>query len=398
MNLSETWGSFVSGRASVLGMRAAVHADYGPPDVVRVADHPRPEPGPGEVLVAVHATTVNRTDCAYRGASPPFMRALTGLRRPRHAVWGTEFAGEVVAVGGTPGIGGAGVGGARVGGSGAGALGGSVGTKRDDDDDVVVRHFAPGDRVFGYCEGRFGAHAQYVAIDSAGSIATIPEGISFAEAAAATEGAHYARSAIRRAGVRAGHRVLVNGATGGIGSAGVQLLREAGATVTAVCAGAHFDLVRDLGAQHLIDFTTQDFTTQDFASVPGNNAPGHSAPGHRAPARYDVVFDAVGKSSFFRCRRLLAPGGVYVSSELGPAGQNIPLALAGTVMHGRRRVVFPVPEEGQEMVSEIRDLLATGTFRPVIDRTYPLEEIADAYRYVESGAKIGNVVIEVPQA
>lgn len=172
-------------------MRAAVHSSYGDPDVVRVTEHPRPEPGPGEVLV----------------------------------------------------VGGAGAGGAGAGAEGS--RGAGVGGTRGDDDDV--RDLAPGDRVFGYREGRFGAHVQCMAIDTGGSISTIPAGISYTEAAAATEGAHDARSAIRRAGIREGHRALVNGATGGIGSTGVQLSRAAGATVTAVCAGRHFDPVRGLG-------------------------------------------------------------------------------------------------------------------------------------------------------
>lgn len=322
-------------------MRAAVNTSYGPPDVVRIADVPAPVPGAGEVLVAVYVTTVNRTDCAYRAARPFFMRGLTGLRRPKRTVGGTEFAGEVVGLG-----------------DGA-------------------RSFAVGDRVFGYCEGGFGAHAQYLVVRENSSIATMPDGLVYSEAVAATEGAHYARSAIRRAGVRAGHHVLVNGATGGIGSAAVQLLKAVGATVTAVCAGEHASLVRGLGADHLVDYTTVDFTA--------------------GSGRYDVVVDAVGKSSFGRCRGILEPGGVYVSSEPGPGWQNLPLALVGSMLRGRRRVVFPFPDDDQSVVEELRDHLASGTFRPVIDRTYGLGEIVEAYRYVESGRKIGNVVITIDQ-
>lgn len=326
-----------------------MHTRYGPPEVVHVVDAPDPQPGPGEVLVAVRATTVNRTDCAYRSARPFFMRLLTGLRGPKLTIGGTEFAGVVAGLGASAGSG-AGVG------KGEGA-----------------RSFEVGDRVFGYCEGRFGAHAEYLVVHEDGSLATMPEGLPYAEAAAATEGAHYARSAIRRAGVEAGNHVLVNGATGGIGSAAVQLLKAAGATVTAVCAGEHGELVRGLGADHLIDYTTDDFTADS--------------------GRYDVVIDAVGTSSFGRCRGILEPGGVYVSSELGPGWQNLPLALVGTVLRGRRRVVFPFPDDDRSVVEELREHLASGTFRPVIDRTYRLEEIAEAHRYVESGRKIGNVVV-----
>lgn len=320
-------------------MRAAVNLTYGPPEVVTVTDVPVPEPGHGELLVRVDATTVNRTDCAYRAARPFFMRALTGLRRPRRTILGTEFAGEVTAAG------------------------------------EGVDRFSVGDLVFGYCEGRFGAHAEYVVVHQTSSVATVPTGVSQSAAAAATEGFHYARSAILRGGVQPDDVALVNGATGGIGSAAVQQLAAMGVTVTAVCAGEHAELVRGRGAAHVVDYTTEDFT--------------------RLPQRFDLVFDAVGKSSFGRCRRLLRPDGVYVSSELGPGWQNLPLSLVGTLRRGHRRVVFPFPEDNQAVTEEVRDHLAAGTFRPVIDRTYPLQDIVSAHRYVESGQKIGNVVITV---
>lgn len=320
-------------------MRAAVCTRYGPPEVVSVTEVPAPVPGPGELLVRVVVTTVNRTDCAYRAAKPFFMRSVTGLRRPRRTILGTEFAGEVVEAG------------------------------------AAVDRFAVGDRVFGYCEGPFGAHAELVVVAQDSMVATTPAHIRDDEAAAATEGCHYASSAIRRAGVRPGDHVLVNGATGGIGSAAVQLLTAMGATVTAVCTGEHSELVRRLGADHVVDYLAEDFT--------------------RTSTRYDVVIDAVGKSTFGSCRRILKPAGVYVSSELGPGWQNLPLALVGLLRRGRKRVVFPVPDEGQSVVEAIRDHLVAGTFRPVIDRSYPLEDIVEAYRYVGSGQKLGNVVITV---
>jgi NADPH:quinone reductase-like Zn-dependent oxidoreductase len=314
-----------------------VNSRYGPPEVVSVTDVPTPEPGTGDLLIRVDATTVNRTDCAYRAARPFFMRSFTGVRRPRRTVLGSEFAGEVVGTG------------------------------------AQVDRFALGDLVFGYCEGRFGAHAEYLVVEQGASVARVPTGVGMAEAAAATEGFHYARSAIRRAGVRPGDHVLVNGATGGIGSAAVQQLVAMGAQVTAVCAGDHADLVRDLGAGQVVDYTTEDFTG--------------------LPHQFQVVVDAVGKSSFGRCRRILRPDGVYVSTELGPGGQNLPLSVIGSLRRGHQRVVFPFPEDNQSVVEEIRDHLAAGTYRPVIDRSYPLEDIVAAYRYVEAGQKIGNVVL-----
>lgn len=325
-------------------MRAAVSTRYGPPDVVHVRDGV-PEPGvrSSDLLVRVHTTTVNRTDCGYRAATPFVIRAFSGLRAPRVSTWGTEYAGVVESVG------------------------------------ESVTAFAPGDRVFGYGESRFGAHAEYLSVDEASSVATIPQGVSFELAAAATEGGHYALSFIRSARIEPGQKVLVNGATGGIGSAAVQLLADVGVEVTAVCGAVHVDLVAGLGARRVVAYEREDFT--------------------RVGTDFDVVLDAVGKSSFGACRRLLRPGGRYLSSELGPWVQNPVLALAtpviGGVLYGGRRVQFPVPKENPEIVGFLAARLESGAFRPVIDRTYPLEDIVEAYRYVESGRKVGNVLVSV---
>jgi NADPH:quinone reductase-like Zn-dependent oxidoreductase len=319
-------------------MKAAVRTRYGPPEVVRIAEVDKPVPKDGQVLVRVHATTVNRTDCGLRAARPFIYRFFLGLRRPRLTVLGNEFAGEVEAVGGG------------------------------------VTAFRPGDRVFGFDGTRFGAHAEYLATAADGLIATIPAGLTYQQAAASTEGSHYARSLIRAAGVRRGQEVLVYGATGAIGSAAVQLVAQLGAEVTAVCATPHLDLVRDLGADRVLDYTVQDFT--------------------RDTRRYDVVLDAVGKSSFGRCRRLLKPGGSYLSSDLGPLSQNPFLALV-TPLLGGRRVRFPIPRPDPERMAYLRGLLEAGAFRPLIDRRYPLDEIVEAYRYVETGQKVGSVVLDV---
>jgi NADPH:quinone reductase-like Zn-dependent oxidoreductase len=321
-------------------MRAAVHTRYGPPDVVRVVDVPTPTPRDNEVLVKVQATTVNRTDCGFRGAKPFFVRVFTGLVRPRVRILGNEFAGQVQAIG-----------------SG-------------------VTSFAVGDRVFGYDDTRFGAHAQYLTIGEDASLARIPASLTYAEAVPATEGSHYALAGIEKAKIRAGQRVLVNGGTGAIGSAAVQLLASRGVQVTAVCDTTHLELVRRLGAERVIDRTIEDFT-QDAQ-------------------RYDVVFDAVGKSSFGRCRRLLEPRGVYLSTDLGPGAQNPFLALVTPVLPGKS-VLFGFPRHNQAMMNYFKELMESGLFRPVIDRSYPLDEIVDAYRYVETGQKIGNVVIIVEQ-
>ena len=320
-------------------MKAAVRTRYGPPEVVRIVDVPIPTISEQDVLVKVHATTVNRTDCGFRAAHPPFIRVITGLLRPRKTILGTEFAGTVEAIG-----------------SG-------------------VTSFAVGDEVFGFHEWQFGAHAEYLSISQDGPVATKPANLTLEETVPSTEGAHYALSSIRKARIRSGQTVLVYGATGAIGSAAVQLLKALGASVTAVCDAPNVELVRGLGADRVIDFTTEDFREDN--------------------QRYDLVLDAVGKSSFRRCKRLLKARGIYLSSELGPLSQNPILALT-TALAGGKRVMFPIPPTlRQEELRYLRGLLESGAFKPVVDRRYPLDDIVEAYRYVETGRKIGNVVIIV---
>jgi NADPH:quinone reductase-like Zn-dependent oxidoreductase len=319
-------------------VKAAVHTRYGPPDVVRISDVEKPTINENEVLVKVHATTVNRTDCGFRAAKPFIVRFFAGVIRPRVAVLGNEFAGEVEEVGG------------------------------------AVTSFEVGDRVFGYNDRTFGGHAEYMAIPEDGLLAAMPANLTFAEAAPSTEGSHYALSFIRTAKVHSGQRVLVNGATGAIGSAAVQLLKSIGADVTATCDARNVELVRGLGADRVIDYTAEDFTQDEQA--------------------YDVVLDAVGKSSFGRCRRLLEPGGAYLSSDLGPLSQNPILALV-TPLFGGKKVMFPIPRQDKDMARHFKDLIESGQFKPVIDRTYPLDQIVEAYKYVETGQKTGNVVISV---
>jgi NADPH:quinone reductase-like Zn-dependent oxidoreductase len=320
-------------------VKAAVRTRYGPPEVVRIAEVNKPAPKDDEVLVRVHATTVNRTDCGLRAAKPFVYRLLLGLTRPRVTVLGTEFAGEIEAVGGG------------------------------------VSSFRVGDRVFGFNGNSVGAHADYLVMPVDGLLATVPANLTYEQVAPAAEGAHYALSGIRRAGIRRGHDVLVYGATGAIGSAAVQLLRSLGARVTAVCDTGNLELVKGLGADKVMDYTTEDFT--------------------RDEQTYDLVMDAVGKSSYGHCRRLLKPNGIYLSSDLGPMAQNPILALVTPLLRGKR-VMFPLPlRPDQEIARYLRGLLESGAFRPVIDRTYPLDQIVEAYRYVETGRKVGNVVITV---
>jgi NADPH:quinone reductase-like Zn-dependent oxidoreductase len=323
-------------------MKAIVQDRYGPPDVLELRQIDQPTIKYNQVLVKVHATTVNRTDCGFRAGKPFFVRVFTGLIRPKGLVLGNEFAGDVEAIG-----------------SG-------------------VTSFAVGDRVFGYSGlqhgSRFGAHAEYLAIAEDGSLATMPANLTYEEAAASTEGSHYALSLIRKAKIHSGQDVLVNGTTGAIGSAAVQLLKHLGANVTAVCDTKNIELVKGLGADRVIDYTAEDFT--------------------KDTQTYDVVLDAVGKSSFGRTKRLLKPAGIYLSSDFGPLAQNPILALI-TPLFGGKKVMFPIPRDDQEMARYFKGLLESGAFKPVIERRYRLDQIVEAYTYVETGQKTGNVVISV---
>jgi NADPH:quinone reductase-like Zn-dependent oxidoreductase len=320
-------------------MRAAVRTRYGPPEVVSIAEVPPPVAGPGEVLVRVRAATVNRTDCGFRAAEPWIVRFFSGITKPKATILGCEFAGEITEVG------------------------------------EGVWSFAVGDRVFGFSEDRFGAHAEYLSFPADGPIATVPADLSFDQVAPSTEGSHYALSAITKVGIGSGQDVLLNGGTGAIGSAAIQLLKDLGANITAVADTEHLELVRGLGAGWVIDRDVEDFAQDDHA--------------------YDVVFDAVGKSSFGRCKRLLKPNGIYLSSDLGPLSMNPVLALI-TSSFGGRRIRFPIPpKHTKQEVERIRSMIEAGTFLPVVDRRYPLQEIVEAYRYVETGQKIGNVVIDI---
>lgn len=321
-------------------MRAVVYPRYGPPDVLQIRDLPTPEPTTHEVLVKVHSCTVNRTDCGMYRPKPWFVRLVGGgLLRPRYPVPGMDFAGEVEAVG------------------------------------AAVRLFRPGDRVFGMSPDVFGAQAEYLVIGEDGPIAAMPASTSFAEAVVC-EGAWYAYTNLQGLRVGPGHRILVYGASGAIGTAAVQLARAMGAEVTAVVATRHLELAARLGAQHVVDYTATNFA--------------------RLPATFDSVFDAVGKTSYFTCRGLLKARGVFAATDLGPWGQNPLLALWSSIT-GSHRVIFPLPQRhaAPAVVRMLKARMESGEFRAVIDRRVPLVEIADAYRYVQTEQKTGIVVVDV---
>jgi len=315
-------------------MRAVVYDRYGPPEVLRLEEVERPVPRDDEVLVRIHATTVTRTDCGMRGPEPFFVRIFTGLLRPKRRILGMELAGEVEAVG------------------------------------AAVSEFEVGDEVFGV-KG-FGAHAEYVCIRESAALAHKPPGMTFEEAAAVSDGPSIALACLKRADLHEGRSILVYGASGSIGTAAVQLAKHFGAHVTAVCDTKALELLRSLGADEVVDYTQEDFTKNGEL--------------------YDVVFDAVGKHSFRRCRRSLKPGGIYIETDLGFMWHVPALALL-TRWIGDKRVTLPIPKYAKEDVLLVKELIEAGRYRPVIDRTYPLKDVVEATRYVETGQKTGNVVL-----
>jgi NADPH:quinone reductase-like Zn-dependent oxidoreductase len=318
-------------------MRAAVNDTYGPPEVQRIEEVSRPVPKADEVLVNIHATTVTRTDIGVRSAKPALIRLFFGLRRPKQRILGTELAGEVVEVG------------------------------------AAVTKFAVGDHVFGSTSSfQSGTHAEYIAMHETAPLAHKPEGMTFEQAAAVTDGAVLALMCLEAGHVHKGQKMLIYGASGAIGTAGVQLAKYFEADVTAVCNTKNVELVRSLGADRVIDYTQEDFTKNGQT--------------------YDVIFDAVGKHSFKRSKGSLKPGGVYVATD---GFRNFFLAL-WTARFGDKKAIFPIPPHyTQKNVLFIKKVIEAGRFRAVIDRSYPLEEVVEATRYVETQQKTGNVVLTI---
>jgi NADPH:quinone reductase-like Zn-dependent oxidoreductase len=319
-------------------MRAIVNIKYGSPQVAKLMEIDKPSPKEKEVLIKIHATTVNRTDAGFRSAEYFISRFWTGLFKPKYKTLGCEFAGEIEEIG----------------------------------DKVTL--FKKGDKVFGFDSNRCGSHAQYKIIEEGEALELMPQNLTYYEAAPICEGGHYALCDIRAAKVKAGQNVLVNGATGAIGSAAVQLLKHFGAKVTAVCDTKNMMLVKSLGADFVIDYTKEDFTKID--------------------QKFDFIFDAVGKSSFGKCKQLLKEHGIYISTELGKNAKNVYLALSTPILGGKK-VLFPIPTIKKEDVVFLKNLVEAGEYKPLLDRQYPLEQIVEAYKYVETGQKIGNVVIRV---
>lgn len=324
-------------------MKAAVYEKYGPPEVVRIKEVEKPVPKDNELLIKMFATTVNRTDCGFRKPEyPVIIRLINGFFKPRKKILGSEFAGVVEEVGRT------------------------------------VKQFNKGDEVFGLTANNFGAHAEYVCVREDGAITAKPVNMNFEEATAVCDGLMLAYNYFKEIKEPAGKKILIYGASGSIGTAAVQLAKYFGFEVTAVCNTKNLELVKSLGADYVLDYTKEDFT--------------------KINQTFDVVFDAVGKSSYFKCKKLLKPGGVYFSTDLGYLAQNPFLALWTSIfgkMPSGKKVLFPLPKEKKEDIQFFKEIIEAGKYKAVIDRKYKLEEIVEAYKYVESEQKTGNVVIMI---
>ncbi len=321
-----------------MSMKAVVYDHYGPPEVLQVRNVPKPQPKADEVLVAIGATTVTSACGMMRRGDTVLSRLVLGLLRPRRRfrVLGTEFAGTIEAVGSS------------------------------------VTRFRPGDRVFGFTGFNVGGYAEYVCLRETASLALAPPRVTHHEASTLVDGPTTALFFLERAGLKRGDKLAIVGASGSVGTAAVQLARHFGAEVTAVCSGANAELVRSLGAQHVIDYTKDDYTA--------------------GGERFDMVFDTVGKSSFSAARRALVPGGRYL---LTVGGLWVPVRSLWSRLFEARQLVFGMSVEKREALQRIREFVADGVLKPVIDRSYELGAIAEAHRYVETGRKRGNVVVTV---
>jgi len=322
-------------------MKAIIHTKYGPPDELQLLEVEKPVPGDNEVLIKIHATTVTTTDCNARNFTfvPQsfmfFARIMFGFKKPRIKILGIDLAGEIEAVGND------------------------------------VKLFKVGDKVFGSPGTKFGGHAEYCCVPEKGALAVKPAGMSWEEAASICLAGNTALFFIRDlAKIQSGQKILIHGASGAIGTYAVQLARYYRAEVTGVCSGLNVEMVKSLGAGKVIDYTKEDFTKSD--------------------ERYDFVFDVVGKTTFSQSKGILKPKGIYLENMLGI--KDI-LIMMWTSIAGGKKIKGGVSKETAENLNFFIRLFESGKLKPVIDRIYPLEKTAEAFRYVEQGHKKGNVII-----
>jgi NADPH:quinone reductase-like Zn-dependent oxidoreductase len=323
-------------------MKAIVYEEYGPPDVLKLKEVPKPIPEDNEVLIRIYATVVTALDCDTRRGGSLLSRFFTGLMRPKTTILGFELAGEIEAVG------------------------------RD------VARFSKGDQIYGATTTSLGGHAEYICLPEDGSVVIKSSKMSYEEAAAIVEGGLTALPFLRdKAEIRSGHTVLINGASGSIGTAAVQIARYFGADVTGVCSTTNVELVHSLGADKVFDYTREDFT--------------------KSGETYDIIFDPVGNSSYSRSKSSLNEGGAYLTAAASKA--IIPQMLWTSLIGSKKAIIvfaglLPSSEKAKDLLF-LNELFEEGHIKPVIDRVFPLDEAAEAHRYVETGHKKGNVVITV---
>ncbi len=316
-------------------MKAITCRSYGPPEVLKIEDLPVPGPREHEILIEVHASAVNSADWRLRQPDPAAARLFFGLLRPRNPVPGGVLAGIVKSIGGK------------------------------------VTRLRPGDRVFGSTGLKFGAHAEYACLPESAALAIMPGKLSFRDAAAVPFGGLTALHFLRRAEIKPAQRVLIYGASGSVGTAAVQIAKYYGAEVTAVCSHANLGLVKSLGADHLIDYNASDFSEKRGA--------------------YDVVFETVGKTTFSTCIRALKASGVLLLGSAS-AGQTLRAVWS---LATKTRVIAGMTGESAADMEFLAGLLESGSLRAVVDKTYPLEQTAQAHQYAQAGHKKGNVVVEI---
>jgi NADPH:quinone reductase-like Zn-dependent oxidoreductase len=322
-------------------MKTVSCTKYGPPDVLQLAEVEKPVPGKNEVLIKIHAATVTPVDVAFRKGNPFISRFFTGLLKPKFTP-GDELAGEIEAAG------------------------------------KNVRGFKKGDRVFGSAGTTFGAHAEYICLPEESSLGIMPANADYGEAVAVCYAGLTALPFLRdKANIKSGQKVLINGASGSIGTLAIQLARYYGAEVTGVCSTANLEQVRSLGAERVIDYTKEDFA--------------------KTGQIYDIIFDVVAKSSFSRCKNSLKPNGIYLTTFPSPG---IMIQSIWTSKFSRKKAMFeatgmrPARKKSKDLLF-LKELIETGKIKPIIDRCYPLEQIAEAHKYVENGHKKGNVIITI---
>jgi len=323
-------------------MKAISYTKYGSPDVLKLIEVDKPIPKENEVLIKINASTITAVDSIFRKGDQFFARMATGIIKPKNPVLGTEFAGEIEAVGNE------------------------------------VKLFKKGDKVFGVSDMQQGTHAEYLCLPEDHPMIMIPENMSFEEAAAVPAGSLTALPFLRDNGkVKNKTKILIIGASGSVGTYAVQLAKFLGAEVTGVCSTANLELVVAIGADKVIDYTKEDFT--------------------RSSKKYDVIFDTIGKSSFSKSKKSLTKNGIFLTTYIS---LSILLQMLHTSLVGSKRAIIAFTglrksEEKKKDLVFIKELILTGKLKPILDRTYPLEEIAEAYKYVDKGHKKGNVVITV---